>query len=245
MDYKHKNKGPGKTKKFKNNFLLGPPSFEWTPKQKEILDTMNDPKTACVILNALAGTGKTTLAVYSALQHLQAGLIEKIIYVRTAVEASHSKLGYLKGSLDDKFGPYAEILTEKAKDFLNPTEIEGFMAEGKLEARPVSFLRGHDFKNSIVILDEAQNAYLNEICTISTRISLNSKIFILADEDQCDLPKNAQNEFMTFVKIFSDEESRENHIHYYELKDEMDVMRSPFVRYVSKKYSNYKKSLVS
>ena len=233
-------------KKIKGNGLLvREPTFEWTAKQKIILDTMNDNNTDCVIVNALAGTGKTTLAVYSALQHLQRNQVEKVIYVRTAVEASHSKIGYLKGSMDEKFGPYAEILYERAKDFLNPSEVDQFIKDGKFVALPISFLRGHDFKNCIVIGDEMQNAYLNEIMTLATRMSENSKLFILADDDQCDLPKNAQNEFSTFVSLFSDDASKEHDIHYFELKEEMDVMRSKFVRYISKKYRNHRKKLSS
>ncbi len=237
-------KQSGRNKKYTRSFLLNEPNFKWTDKQKIILDTMNADKTACVVVNALAGTGKTTLAVYSALQHLQQGKIEKIIYVRSAVEASHSKLGYLKGSLEDKFGPYAEILFEKAKDFLTPNEVQQFIIEGKLEAIPFSFLRGHDFKNCIIIGDEIQNSYMSEVLTLATRVSYNSKLFLLADEDQCDLPKNAQQEFPNFVKLINDEESRENFIYYFELKEEMDVMRSPFVRYISKKYNKYKKNFI-
>lgn len=222
--------------------LIFAPQFEWTEKQKIILETMNYHKTNCVIVNALAGTGKTTLAIYSALQHLQKGKVDKILYIRTAVEASHSKLGYLKGSLEDKFGPYTEILFEKLKDFLNEQEIAELIAEKKVEAVPVSFLRGHDFKRTIVIVDESQNLYMNEMMTVATRIATESKLFVLADEDQCDLPKKDQDEFMKFARLFNDNQSMENGIFYFELKDEMDVMRSEFVRYISKKYNTYKKS---
>jgi phosphate starvation-inducible PhoH-like protein len=223
--------------------LLFAPSFEWTEKQKVILDTMNYHKTNCVIVNALAGTGKTTLAIYSALQHLQRGLVDKILYIRTPVEASHSKLGYLKGSIDDKFGPYTEILFEKLRDFLSEQEITTLITEKKVEAAPVAFLRGHDFKRTIVITDEAQNLYMNELMTVATRIASESKLFILADEDQCDLPKKDHDEFMKFARLFNDDDSMENGIFYFELKNEMDVMRSEFVRYISKKYNTYKKSL--
>ena len=223
--------------------LLFAPTFEWTEKQKIILDTMNYGKTNCVIINALAGTGKTTLAIYSALQHLQKGLIDKILYIRTPVEASHSKLGYLKGDLETKFSPYAEILFEKLREFLSEQEIASLIAEKKVEAAPVAFLRGHDFKRTIVIVDETQNLYMNEIMTVATRIAVGSKLFVLADEDQCDLPKKDQDEFMKFARLFNDNSSMENGIFYFELKDEMDVMRSDFVRYISKKYSVYKKTL--
>lgn len=226
--------------KKKTSFLIAQP-FEWTEKQTVILETMNYHKTNCVIINALAGTGKTSLAIYSAIQHLQKGIVDKILYIRTAVEASHSKLGYLKGSMEDKFGPYAEVLFEKLKEFLSDQEISEFIADKKIEAVPVSFLRGHDFKNTIVIVDETQNLYMNEIITVATRVAKNSKLFVLADEDQCDLPAKDQKEFMKFANLFRDDESMENGIFYFELKDEMDVMRSDFVRYISKKYSDYKK----
>lgn len=229
-----------KRKILKSNFLINPPPFEWTEKQKHILDTMNSPETRCIIMNTLAGCGKTTLAVYSALHHLQNGYADKIIYIRTAVESAHSKLGYLKGSLEDKFGPYVEPLLEKLADFLNPEEIANLTKDEKIQSVPISFLRGHDFKNAIVIADEMQNAYLNEIITLATRISENSKLFVLADSEQCDLPANGQKEFMSFAHMFSGKEAEENKIYYFELKDEMDVKRSEFVRYVTKKYREYK-----
>jgi len=221
------------------NWLIAQP-FEWTEKQKSIIETMNDKNTNCVIVDALAGAGKTSMAIYSALEQLQKGNIEKIVYVRTVVEAAHSKMGYLKGSAEEKFGPYAEVLSEKLKDFLTREEIEVLTKNGNLEAIPISFLRGRDLKNCIVIGDEMQNAYLAEIMTLATRISKNSKLFILADSDQCDLPKAAQNEFKNFVTLFSDEESKENNIFYFELKDEEDVKRSEFVKYISKKYRKYR-----
>lgn len=218
-------------------------TFEFTPAQKAIVDCMTADETNCCIIDGLAGSGKTHMAVYSALTLLQQGKIDKIIYVRTVVEAAHSKMGYLKGQIDEKFAPYVAVLEDKLSTMLTPADIAILKASGKVSAEPVAFLRGRDFARTALIFDEAQNAYVNEVFTLLTRCAKESKVFLIADSDQCDLPMGGQHEFAHIKQLFNTEEAKANNVFYYELKEEDHVMRSPFVKFVSRVYRDYKNSI--
>lgn len=218
-------------------------TFDFTPAQQVIVDQMVDPNTNCLIIDGLAGSGKTHMAVYSALQLLKEGRIDKIIYVRTVVEAAHSKMGYLKGQIDEKFAPYVAVLEDKLSTLLSAQDIATLKASGKITAEPVAFLRGRDFARTALIFDEAQNAYVNEVFTLLTRCAKESKVFLIADSDQCDLPNAGQHEFANIKRLFDTEEAKANHVFYHELKEEDHVMRSPFVKFVSRVYRDYKNSV--
>lgn len=218
-------------------------SFDFTEPQKIIVEKMMDDDTNCIICDGLAGSGKTHMAIYSALRLLQAKKIDKILYVRTVVEAAHSKMGYLKGQIDEKFAPYVAVLDDKLSSMLTPQDIETLKKSNSVTAEPVAFLRGRDFSRTALIFDEAQNAYVNEIFTLLTRCAKESKVFLIADSDQCDLPNGGQQEFAQIKRLFNTEEAIANHIFYYELKEEAHVMRSPFVKYVTRIYRDYKQSI--
>ncbi len=230
-------------RKVKSDLLLNRP-FEWTPNQKTIVDSMLDKNTKCVFIDGYAGTGKTVLSVYSALTHLQQGLIDKIYYIRSAVESAHSKLGYLPGDISDKFGPYAEIIVEAAKKFLTECEIKTLIDAKKIETIPVSFLRGRDLVDCVVIVDESQNLCFDELVTIATRVGqnslgLNSKIFFIGDTIQSDLPRLYKRDFENFIKLYSDQEAEDFGIKHYSLGED-DVMRSAYVKFIIKRASQYR-----
>jgi phosphate starvation-inducible PhoH-like protein len=218
-------------------------TFKFTPAQQIIVDKMLADETNCIILDGLAGTGKSHMAIYSALRLLQEKKIDKILYVRTVVEAAHSKMGYLKGQIDEKFAPYVAVLEDKLSSMLSAQDIETLKKNNSIEAQPVAFLRGRDFSRTALIFDEAQNAYVNEIFTLLTRCARESKVFLIADSDQCDLPNGGQQEFAKIKKLFDTPEAVENNIFYHELKEDDHVMRSPFVKYVTRIYRDYKQSI--
>lgn len=226
--------------RLKTSFLISEP-FAWNYKQAEILEKMLHFKTKCVIVDSLAGTGKTIMSTFAALKMLQKGECKKIYYVRSAVESANSKLMALPGSWEEKIGVYGGPLNDALNKLLSPQEIEGFFKSKTIEVIPLSYLRGRSFDGCVIILDEAQNCLMNEVITIMTRLEENSKLFIIADSDQCDLGKTYQNEFPKTVELFNGPESESHGIFNYEMRDPELVMRSEFVKYVSKKYSDYKK----
>ena len=238
--------------KFKGLLLSQP--FEWTVKQKEIVDTMNGKSTTCVFVDGAAGTGKTSLAVYSALMHLQQGLVDKIYYMRSAVESSHSKLGSLPGDLDQKFANFTASLLDGLSKFLTDEEIKLLIDSKKIESVPLAFLRGRDLQNCIIILDEFQNVYFDELVTVFTRVGHNfltenngsgsSKIFAIGDQDQSDLNNGHKNDSRTFMNLFSGEDSILLGIHSFYLGPE-EIKRSPFVKHVVEKVLAYRKNTKS
>lgn len=226
--------------RLKGSFLISEP-FAWNYKQAEILEKMLHLKTKCVMVDSLAGTGKTIMSTFAALKMLQKSECKKIYYVRSAVESANSKLMALPGSWEEKIGVYGGPLNDALNKLLKPEEVEAFFKSKTIEIIPLSYLRGRSFDNCVIILDEAQNCLMNEIITIMTRLEENSKLFVIADSDQCDLGKNYQNEFPKTVELFNSKEAEEHGIFNYEMRDPELVMRSEFVKYVSKKYSDYKK----
>jgi phosphate starvation-inducible PhoH-like protein len=226
--------------RLKSSFLISEP-FAWNYKQAEILEKMFNYKTKCVIVDSLAGTGKTIMSTFAALKLLQKGECKKILYARSAVESASSKLMALPGSWEEKIGVYGGPLHDALNKLLKPEEIEGFFKSKTIEVIPLSYLRGRSFDDCVIILDEAQNCLMSEIITIMTRLEENSKLFIVADSDQCDLGKNYHKEFPKTVELFNNKDSEEHGIFFYEMRDPELVMRSEFVKYVSKRYSDYKK----
>jgi len=229
--------------RLKSSFLIAEP-FAWNYKQAEILEQMLHYKAKCVIVDSLAGTGKTIMSTFAALKMLQKGECKKIYYVRSAVESANSKLMALPGSWEEKINVYGGPLNDALNKLLKPDEIEGFLKSKTIEIIPLSYLRGRSFNDCVIIVDESQNCLMNEIITIMTRLEESSKMFLIADSDQCDLGKTYQNEFSKIVDLFDGEESQDHGIFYYEMRDPDLVMRSEFVKFVSKRYSDYKKTLI-
>jgi phosphate starvation-inducible PhoH-like protein len=220
-------------KNFRTGLLLG--NIELTPKQQKFFKIMTEKKTKVVFLSGPAGTSKTFLAVYAAL-HLfnEDSKNIKINYLRTVVESSERSLGFLKGSIDEKFDPYMRPLVDKIGEILNEKETSFLTTNNALSAAPINFIRGQDWKNQIVIADEMQNATIKELTTILTRINSNTKIFICGDEFQSDIRNTG---FSKICKTFEAEEASSHGVYSLRFEKE-DIMRDPVVAYVLEKIEN-------
>jgi phosphate starvation-inducible PhoH-like protein len=133
-----------------------------------------------------AGTGKTWMCASYAAEQLHAGVIDKIIITRPAVEAGES-LGFLPGELDEKYEPYLRPLIETFNERLGKGATQYFVKSGRIEALPLAYMRGMTFKDCIVILDEAQNVSPLQMKMFLTRIGNNCKVFVNGDIDQKDI----------------------------------------------------------
>lgn len=213
-------------KRFKTGLLLG--NIELTPKQKDYFDIMTNPDTRVVFLSGPAGTSKTFLAVYSALFLFNEDKKRKINYLRTVVESASRSLGFLKGSLEDKFDPYMTPLTDKITEILNEQEAEMLAGRNALHAGPINFIRGEDWNDMVVIGDEMQNATIQELITILTRLNNNTKLFICGDAFQSDIKNTG---FSQLCKLFDSQEATENGIYHLPF-DKDDIMRDPVVAYI-------------
>ena len=135
-----------------------------------------------------AGTGKTFLAVASAVKLYAENKIRKIVLTRPAVEAGE-RLGYLPGDLSQKIAPYLVPLFDALEHFFGYEKLGYLIEKRNIEIVPLAYMRGRTLDNACIILDEAQNATSNQIKMFLTRLGENSKIIITGDETQIDLYK--------------------------------------------------------
>ena len=208
--------------------------FEWTEKQKEFFKLALHHDTKIVFVDGPAGTSKTLLSVYCALQMLNRKSIAEIMYLRSSVEASDQKLGYLPGTADEKLAFYKIPLLEKLDELLPDTTTERLEKEERIKMFPVNFTRGVNWRNKCVIIDEAQNCSLKELTTVLTRLGEGSICYILADPMQTDLKGGSKSGFSRMFNLFTDQESMEQGIHTFKFTEE-DIMRSELVKYLVKK----------
>tara|TARA_R100000008_G_scaffold85871_1_gene76937 strand:- start:512 stop:1318 length:807 start_codon:yes stop_codon:yes gene_type:complete len=209
--------------------------FPWTEKQKDFFKVALHPDTKIVLVNGPAGTSKTLLATYCALQLLNMKVIEDIMYLRSAVESSDRSLGFLPGSAEEKLRFFNLPFLDKLEELLESTRVEKLEQEGRISMFPVNFARGMNWRAKCIILDEAQNSTVKEITTVLTRLGEGSKCFILADPMQTDIKQGEkQHGFEKMFKLFSDQESIAQGINTFTF-DEEDVMRSELVKFLTKK----------
>ena len=194
-----------------------------TDKQNEFLYLSKDKDVKLIFVSGPAGTSKTYLAVLTAIEMINERRVSDLVYVRSAVESSDVKLGFLPGEMTDKMSPYIQPLMDKLPEFLSKSDIDVLMKEGRIKGVPVGFLRGLNWNAMAIIADEAQNMTFKELFTLITRIGRFSKVFILGDSSQSDI--NGKTGFIKMLSTFDDEESRQNGIYVFRFGAE-DIVRS-------------------
>lgn len=222
--YVHQNK--------KINFDLNIREFPWTERQKEIIDNALDKKTKLTLIDGIWGSGKSLMAVYCCLKLLQEKKISNILYIRNIVQSGSGTLGWLPGSIDEKIGPWMQPFQQKLDELLPKTQSDKLIKEGWVETQPMSLLRGTSYNCYGIIIDEIGCASREEILLALSRVGNFSHVFGIGDSWQVDIKNSG---FKDLYNIFDDEESKENGVFAYELQEEMDVMRSEFLRFVMKK----------
>ena len=151
-----------------------------------------------------AGTGKTYLAVAAAVQCLLKNQISRIILSRPAVEAGE-RLGFLPGDLKEKIDPYLRPLYDALNDLMPKKILENYIDNGIIEIAPLAFMRGRTLENAFIILDEAQNTTNMQMKMFVTRLGRNSKMVILGDITQIDLPKGSTSGLKEILKLIPKE----------------------------------------
>jgi phosphate starvation-inducible PhoH-like protein len=137
-----------------------------------------------VIVTGRAGSGKSLVGAQTAIDFLNKKQCEKILVTRSAIEVGRS-LGFLPGSLEDKFNPYMEALIENLYKCMDPVKIDTLVKDGKIDALPVQFIRGKTI-DDVLIVEEAQNLTKPEMLAILTRLGKTGKIIINGDNEQQD-----------------------------------------------------------
>jgi phosphate starvation-inducible PhoH-like protein len=139
-----------------------------------------------------AGTGKTYLAVATAVRALQEKQVTRIVLTRPAVEAGE-RLGFLPGTLADKIDPYLRPLYDALHDMMDPAVIPRLMTEGTIEVAPLAYMRGRTLNDAFIILDEAQNTSMEQMKMFLTRLGFGSRMVVTGDVTQVDLPTGARS----------------------------------------------------
>ena len=195
-----------------------------------------------------AGTGKTWLAVASAVEALRKEEVARLVLVRPAVEAGE-KLGFLPGDMAEKIDPYLrplyDALYEKIDPYLRPLydalyEMLGFEKVQKLidrnviEVAPLAFMRGRTLNDAFIIMDEAQNTTVEQMKMFLTRIGFGSRAVVTGDVTQIDLPRHATSGLRHVIEVLR----RVEGVHFSFFQSG-DVVRHPLVQRIVQAYESH------
>ena len=177
-----------------------------------------------------AGTGKTYLAVASAVVALEQDRVRRLVLVRPAVEAGE-KLGYLPGDLVQKIDPYLRPLYDALYEMLGFDQVMKFIEKNVIEIAPLAFMRGRSLNEAFIILDEAQNTTVEQMKMFLTRIGFNSTAVITGDITQVDLPQGKTSGLRHVIDILGDEAEIS-----FTFFSSRDVVRHPLVERIINAY---------
>jgi len=180
-----------------------------------------------------AGTGKTYLAVASAVDALNKEKVKRIVLVRPAVEAGE-RLGFLPGDLAQKVDPYLRPLYDALYDLAGYDNVTKLFEKGILEVAPLAYMRGRTLNQSFIILDEAQNTTPEQMKMFLTRIGFGTKAVITGDITQIDLAKSQLSGLIEIQKILTDIKG----IEFTQFKSD-DVVRHPLVQKIINAYEKF------
>lgn len=178
----------------------GKPIKARTPHQKEMIEKNRTHDLLIAI--GPAGSGKTYLTVALAVRALRNREVKRIILSRPAVE-SGEHLGFLPGDLREKLDPYLQPLYDALLDMMPARKLNEYMEDNVIQIAPLAFMRGRTLDNAFVILDEAQNASINQLKMFLTRMGENAKFAVTGDVTQIDLPDPVKSGLLHARSILS------------------------------------------
>lgn len=177
-----------------------------------------------------AGTGKTYTAIALAVRALKKKQVRRIILTRPAVEAGEH-LGFLPGDVRDKLDPYLQPLYDALRDMLPYKKLSTYLEDETIQIAPLAFMRGRTLENAFVILDEGQNATVNQLKMFLTRMGMNAKFVVTGDITQIDLPGKQPSGLLKAIEILKDVEGVST-VWF----DTRDIVRHPLVKNIVDAY---------
>ncbi len=177
-----------------------------------------------------AGTGKTFLAVASAVEALNESRVQRLILVRPAVEAGE-KLGFLPGDLSQKVDPYLRPLYDALYEMLGVEKVLKLLEKNVIEIAPLAYMRGRTLNDAYVILDEAQNTTIEQMKMFLTRLGFGSTAVVTGDLTQTDLPKHVRSGLRDAIDVLRDVDGVS--FTFFEARD---VVRHPLVARIVSAY---------
>ena len=208
-----------------------------TPRQMEYLQQIQDHDITFGI--GPAGTGKTYLAVASAVDAMSRDRVKRIVLVRPAVEAGE-KLGFLPGDLNQKVDPYLRPLYDALYDLAGYDTVNKMFERGAIEVAPLAYMRGRTLNQSFIILDEAQNTTPEQMKMFLTRIGFGTKAVITGDVTQIDLQKHQKSGLVEAQKILKNVKG----LAFTQFLS-ADVVRHPLVQKIINAYEDYEQKIAS
>ena len=181
-----------------------------------------------------AGTGKTFLAMSSALAALRKEEVARIILTRPAVEAGEA-LGFLPGDLQEKIFPYLRPLYDALHTLLDIDELQKYMERKMVEIAPLAYMRGRTLDHAFIVLDEAQNTTTEQMFMFLTRMGQGSKCVVTGDRTQIDLPSNKRSGLVEAIQALKNVPGIG--FTYFE---EKDVVRHELVQAIIRAYRNHR-----
>lgn len=207
-------------------------SFNFTPKQQELINLILDKHSKVIFINGPAGTTKSYCAAYCALQLLNQKRASDILFIRSIIESASKSLGSLPGEFGEKFKPFLLPLEDKLNELLPKGDIDLLFKEQRIQPIPINFLRGASYNAKVIWSEESQNFSFKELTTLITRIGEFSKLIIVGDSRQSDL--NGKSGFVNMLNLFNNEESRKEGIFTFEF-NRSDVLRSGVLKFILEK----------
>ena len=188
------------------------------PKNKEQIFALNlllDKDISLVTLTGVPGSGKTYLTLMTALKEIEKETKKRIIFTRP-IQTVGKDIGFLPGTLNEKMAPWlAPIVDNFRNQFGDLSYFDIMIEKGLIDVAPLSYIRGRSFNDAIIIVDEAQNATVHELKTVITRTGKNSKIILLGDIEQVDLPYvNKYSNGLTIVAEKLKNETLTGHVNF-------------------------------
>jgi phosphate starvation-inducible PhoH-like protein len=180
-----------------------------------------------------AGTGKTYLAVACAVESLEREAVRRVVLTRPAVEAGE-RLGFLPGDIVQKVDPYLRPLYDALYEMLGFDKVSKYIERHIIEVAPLAFMRGRTLNDSVIILDEAQNATSEQMKMFLTRIGFGSTAVINGDITQVDLPAGRLSGLRHVIDVLR--QTRGVSFTFFQAKD---VVRHPLVARVVEAYESY------
>ena len=201
--------------------------------QKQYMQAMAN-KEVCFGIGP-AGTGKTYLAVASAVNALETNSVRRVCLVRPAVEAGE-RLGFLPGDMSQKIDPYLRPLYDALHELMGFERVSKLIERNIIEVAPLAFMRGRSLNESFIILDEAQNTTPEQMKMFLTRIGFGSRAVITGDITQIDLPRGTESGLKHVSRILID--LPEISFNFFSTKD---VVRHRLVAEILKAYGKHEK----
>lgn len=206
-----------------------------TVRQQVILEAMTHKDTRAVFIDGIYGSTKTWLAVLAALRLLDTHRVDQILYIRNPIESSTSgKLGFIPGTGQEKMAPFAAPFYDKLDELLSAGDLTRLTKDGRLEVIPLGYTRGRSWNCKAIIVDEASSMSYDDLMLILTRCGEFTRVFFVGDTlNQNDIGAKAGMRRM--YDAFNDDESAENGVHTFELRQSADILRSRFLQFAMRK----------